>query len=87
MIASFAALAFIPLYDPLPALFPHMSEWWLVLVIPLVFVISLVYKCTRTENLAELPKTTVIMTAQILIVMTIAALGLYAVFIGVTHFA
>jgi hypothetical protein len=66
-------LAFTPLYDPLPALYPQMSDYWLWCVIPLVLAISIVYKATRLENLRNLPREATIMTAQMLIVMVVAA--------------
>jgi len=66
-------LAFRPLYDPLFALFPGMSDHWLWLVLPLVIVISLVYKCTRIKDLKDLPKAAAIMSAQIFVVMAVAA--------------
>jgi len=67
-------LAFIPLYDPLTALFPGMSDHWLWLLIPLVVVISVVYKGTRIEKLASLPRDAAVMAAQTIIIMGIAAL-------------
>jgi hypothetical protein len=66
-------LAFTPLYDPLPALYPGMSDHWIWLVIPLVLAISIVYKTTRLEKLADLPREAAVMTAQMLIVMVVAA--------------
>jgi hypothetical protein len=70
-------LAFIPLYDPLFALYPHLSEYWLWLVIPLVIAISVVYKCTRVADLRHLPRDAAIMSAQIVVVMAFAAVLLY----------
>jgi hypothetical protein len=67
-------LAFTPLYDPLTAIFPGLSDYWLALVVPLVIAISLVYKCTRIEHLADLPKEAAVMSAQIIVVMLFAAL-------------
>jgi len=70
-------LAFTPLYDPLPALFPGLSDQWLFLVIPLVIAISIVYKCTRVSSLKALPRDAAIMSAQIMVVMGFAAVVLY----------
>jgi hypothetical protein len=64
---------FIPLYDPLPALFPGMSDYWLWLVIPLVVAVSTVYKCTRIDDLRKLPGQAAIMTLQVLLVMVVCA--------------
>ena len=71
-------IAFTPLWDPLFALYPGMSEQWLWLAIPLVIVISLVYKCTRVTELRSLPKEAAIMSAQVVVVMAFAAVVLGA---------
>ena len=79
MISS-TVLAFTPFFDPLPALFPGLDEYWLFLVIPLVVAISLVYKATRMKELRGLPKEAAIMSTQILVMMVVAAAvlgGLY----------
>ncbi|MGN6370594.1 MAG: hypothetical protein ACTHN5_20265 [Phycisphaerae bacterium] len=73
-------LAFTPLFDPLPALFPNLDEYWLFLVIPLVIAISLVYKATRLKELSTLPKHAAIMSVQILVLMTFAAILLAALY-------
>jgi hypothetical protein len=75
-------LAFVPLYDPLFAVFPGMSEQWLWLVIPLVVVISLVYKCTRVQSLGTLPRDAAIMCLEIIVVMVLAAVVLAAGYWG-----
>ena len=69
-------LAFTYLIDPLPALYPAMSNYWLVLVVPLVVAISVVYKGTRVERLGKLPAQAAIMTVQILVLMVVAAAAL-----------
>ena len=69
-------LAFTPLYHSLTALFPHMSDHWLWLVLPLVVAISVVYKATRVTTLKNLPKESGIMSVQILLVMGFAAVVL-----------
>jgi hypothetical protein len=73
-------LAFTPLYDPLPAIIPDMSNGWLWLVVPLLLAISIIYKGTRLDDLRKLPGQSFIMTFQILLVMGAAAVlldGLY----------
>ncbi len=69
-------LAFTPLYDPLYALFPWMSDYWLWMVVPLVLAISVVYKGTRVTTLKSLPKDAAIMSAQIVVVMALAGVVL-----------
>lgn len=73
-------LAFTPLIDPLPSVWPGLSENWLLLLLPLVVAISLVYKGTRVKAVRELPKAATIMAVQILIVMVAAAVALYGVY-------
>ena len=73
-------LAFIPLYDPLPALFPGMSDHWLWCVLPLLLAISIIYKGTRLEDLRKLPAQAAVMTFQILVVMAVAAVLLDSVY-------
>lgn len=85
MILLAHTLAFVPLLDPLTALFPGMSDYWLVLVVPLVLVICVVYKGTRIEDLAKLPRTAVVMSAQILVVMAAAAVALDLIFLALTR--
>ena len=78
-------LAFTPLIDPLTAIYPGMDRYWLLLLIPLVIVICLVYKGTRVRDIKDLPKAAAIMVGQVFIVMTVAALVIYGVYIGITQ--
>jgi hypothetical protein len=80
-------LAFTPLYDPLPALFPGMSEQWLWLVIPLVVAISVVYKCTRIPSLKTLAREAAIMSLELIVAMAFAALVLGIGYWGYIHYA
>jgi hypothetical protein len=80
-------LAFTPLLDPLPSLYPGMSDQWLWLVIPLVIAISIVYKCTRIESLRALPREAAIMSVQIVVVMVLAAVLLAAGYWGYLRIA
>jgi hypothetical protein len=73
-------LAFTPLFDPLPAIFPGMDDYWLLLVIPLVIAISVVYKGTRIKNLRTLPREATVMTTQILVLMVVAATALWGLY-------
>jgi hypothetical protein len=58
-------------------------------VVPLVLTISVVYKCTRIGSLRLLPRDSLIMTAQILLVMVFAAALLavgYSAYIRIPFF-
>ena len=79
-------LAFTPLIDPLPALYPWMSDYWLLLAVPLVLAISVVYKGTRIKKLKRLGWEAGVMSMQILVLMALAAAaldGLYWVWLRV----
>ncbi len=80
-------LAFMPLYDPLPALFPGMSEQWLWLVIPLAVAISVVYKCTRVPDLKTLPRDAARMSLELIVVMAFAGFVLAAGYWVYIHYA
>ena len=71
-------LAFTPLIDPLPALYPGLDDYWLWFVIPLVIAITLVYKGTRVANIRRLPAEAAILATQILVSMVVASVALYA---------
>jgi hypothetical protein len=70
------SLAFVPLYDPLFALYPGMSGYWLWLVIPLVVIICVVYKGTRVGSLKALPRDAAVMCVQLILVMAFAGVVL-----------
>ncbi|MCL2646903.1 MAG: hypothetical protein FWD61_07835 [Phycisphaerales bacterium] len=79
-------LAFTPLIDPLTALYPGMSDYWLLLALPLVVAISVVYKGTRIKHLRQLPREAIILSMQIILLMVVAAAilgGLYWAWIRV----
>ncbi|MCL2639896.1 MAG: hypothetical protein FWD53_03530 [Phycisphaerales bacterium] len=79
-------LTFTPLIDPLTALFPGLSDYWLLLTLPLVVAISIVYKGTRTKELRQLPRAVLNMTVQIILAMIASAAilgGLYWAWIRV----
>ena len=69
-----AGLAYVPFRDPLPWE-PH----WLVLLVPLVLAIVLVYKTLKLEDLRELPRQTVITTAQLLAYLGLGTAALWLV--------
>jgi len=66
-------LAFRLLIDPLTALYPGLSDYWLLLVLPLVVAISVIYKGTRIKELRRLPREVGVMTMQIVLLMVVAA--------------
>ena len=73
-------LAFMPLLDPLTALYPNLSDAWLALVIPLIVIICIVYKTTREKELCKLPRAALVMSVQILILMALAAAALQGIY-------
>ncbi len=71
MLASLAMLfAYTPFITPMHS----MQPWWYVLVVPLAFGISLIYKSLHLQDMRKLMTSTLVMTAQI--VLAVVALGL-----------
>jgi hypothetical protein len=58
-------LAYIPFVEPLNAL----QDWWYLLLVPLAFGISVIYKATRLATLEQFWHQVVVMTAQIIVAM------------------
>ena len=81
------ALAFVPLYDPLFALYPWISNYWVWLAIPLVVIISVVYKGTRVESMKGLAKEAAVMSTQLILVMAFAGVALAAGYWVYLHMA
>lgn len=72
MFRDLLALAYVPLRDPIP-----IGEYWLLLLLPLVIVISIVYKTIKLYDLSRLPRETAVLAAQIVAFMILAAAGLW----------
>jgi hypothetical protein len=68
--------AFVPLYDPLFALWPGMGNYWLWGAVPLVVIISVVYKGTRVASLKTLAKDAGRMSVELMGVMALAGVVL-----------
>jgi len=65
-------LAYLPFVHPLP-----LDTYWLLLMPPMVLAIAIVYKAIKLDDLAELPKQAMFLTAQILAFMVLAAAALW----------
>ena len=65
-------LGFIPFLHPLAA----TQQWWYLLLAPLAFGISVIYKAVRMPALDGYWKQVAIMTAQIVLAMVGLAVGL-----------
>ena len=63
-------LGYTPFITPMHGL----QAWWYVLVVPLAFGISLIYKSLHLHDMRRLVVATLVMTAQI--VLAVIALGL-----------
>ncbi|MCH2143725.1 MAG: hypothetical protein MK082_01125 [Phycisphaerales bacterium] len=68
-------LAWIPFVEPLPS----MGSWWPLLLVPLAFGISMIYKALRVTTLEHYVSSVMIMTSQIVGSMILLAIGLYLV--------
>jgi len=49
----------------------------MVLLLPLVIAVAVVYKAIKVPDLKDLPRQATLLTAQILIFMVLAAIGLW----------
>ena len=70
-------IAYVPFLDPINA----FHEWWFVLLIPLSFGISVVYRALKLPSLEHYWRAVMTMTAQIVLVMV--ALGIALVIVVV----
>ncbi len=79
-------LAYVPFVSPLETAIPHMTRYWLWLMLPLVAVISVVYKGTKVQEVRELPLAATALAVQILFFLAVIAGGLYLVtWIAIYH--
>ncbi len=70
-------IAYTPFLDPINAL----HDWWFVLLLPMAFGISVIYRALKLPNLDRYWRAVMIMTAQIIMVMV--ALGVTLVIVVV----
>jgi TRAP-type C4-dicarboxylate transport system permease large subunit len=69
---SLITLAYVPFRDPIP-----IGDAWLVLLLPLIIVISIVYKTIKLADLSRLPREATQLSATIMVFMLLAAAGLW----------
>ncbi len=74
MMNLLTTLAWRPFLEPLP-----VDDIWMLLIIPLAFVISLVYRTLKMPDLKDLPQQAVRLTGMILLFMVAAAIVLYII--------
>ena len=67
-------LAYTPFLDPLPW---DSQVLWLLMLLPLVVVVSVVYKTIKLPDLKELPRQAGMLTVQIVVFMVLAACVLW----------
>ena len=73
--------AYRPFIDTLEQGLAGADAMQIYFVIPLIIAISIVYKATKVANLRDLPRHAAIMSGQILVVLVLAAIGLYGIVI------
>lgn len=66
------SVAYIPFLDPLQG--AHV--WWYLLLIPLAFGVSVIYRAIRLANLERYWRSVWMMTAQIVLAMVALAIAL-----------
>ena len=72
-------LAWIPFLEPMNV----FHDWWPVLIVPLAFGISMIYKGMRVHRLNRYWREVTIMTTQIVLAMIVLSvlLGLFVQFV------
>ena len=63
---------YVPFLDPINA----FHVWWYLLLIPLSFGISVIYKALKMRNLDRYWRAVTVMTVQIVLAMVALAVGL-----------
>lgn len=66
------ALAYIPFVHPITA----FHQWWYLLIVPLAFGISIIYKAVRMPTLDAFWRQVLVMTIQIVLAMLGLAIAL-----------
>ena len=70
--SSFLILSYRPFLEPLP-----LDDYWMWLLIPLVFGICVVYKTIKEPDLRRVPRRALGLTAQVLVFMALAAAAIW----------
>ncbi|MBT4585103.1 MAG: hypothetical protein HOC93_08510 [Phycisphaerae bacterium] len=65
-------LAWIPFLEPMNALQP----WWYLLLIPMAFGISMIYKALNEDNFLHYWRSVLVMTTQVVLGITFLAIGI-----------
>lgn len=67
-----ALLAYVPFLDPLHS----AHHWWYLLMVPLAFGVSMIYKAVRMQSLGPYWRHVTIMTIQIVVALIGLAIAL-----------
>ncbi len=70
-----ATLGYVPFVDPIHAL----HDWWYLLLVPLAFGISVIYRALKMPRLHRYWRAVATMTVQILLAMVALAVALVVV--------
>ena len=80
-------LAWIPLIDPLYSVLPHLSHYWLALVVPVTLIISLVYQAVRRPDRPGLTVATFWLSLKILLGMAAVSAAIYGLYYLGVHYS
>ena len=86
-ILSLPLAAWTPFVDPLYSIYPNIDGWWLPLLVPLAFLISLVFQAVKRPSLQGVTLATLWMTIKILFFMVLICAGVqifYMLMVGHT---
>ena len=73
--------AYIPFVHPLNAI----HDWWYVLLVPLAFGISIIYKAVRLHSLEHFWRNVLVMTTQIVLAMIGLAIVVTVIVLLIPH--
>lgn len=78
-------IGWIPLVNPLYSQVPHLTQWWLLLIFPLVIIISLVYQTVRSPEGRNILMPTIWFSVKVLFYMAIISIALQVLYHIVTR--
>ena len=79
-------IAWVPFINPLYSVVPRLTDYWMLLIFPLVLIISLVYQSIRREDLSNLTSGTLWMSTKVLFFMALIVIGIQIVFYMSIHY-
>lgn len=80
MMVQFPYPGWTPLIDPLYERVPHLTVYWMWLVVPLVLVISVVYQTARVAHVSAVPIASLWMSLKIIAAFSLLGISLELIY-------